>query len=57
MNRSQGIHQKIVIKEKITYLNLLFISSKLVGILPLPLPTKRILMKSVFTISAAWRLA
>lgn len=53
MNRSQDIHQKIVIKENITHLNLLFISSKLVGIHPLPLPTKRILMKSVFTISAS----
>lgn len=53
MNDSQDIHRKIVIKENITYLNLLFISSKLVGIHPLPLPTKRILMKSVFTISAS----
>lgn len=53
MNSSQDIHRKIVIKENITYLNLLFISSKLVGIHPLPLPTKRILMKSVFTLSAS----
>lgn len=52
MNRSQGIHQKIVIKENITYLKLLFISSKLVSS-PYPSPTKRILMKSVITISAS----